>query len=282
MAPIPRAAAVAGTFYPGDGRQLAAEVERCFTSARGPGSLPPRQRAGQRFIRAAIVPHAGLVYSGEIAARAFHAIAAEAAAPEVLLLGVNHTGRGAPAAVSRRAWETPLGPVAMADRLIERLDHDPIEVDEEAHAYEHSLEVELPFLQYVLPAPHIAALSVSHGPFRFLEEVAAIVRQAVEGHPVLLLASTDMSHYLPPEEARRQDRYAIEAIRSRSARRLFDEVEGRSISMCGIAPTTVLLAALADEPLEVSFLGWGHSGEVEPMREVVGYAAFLLQSASPL
>ena len=278
----PRPPAVSGAFYPAAAAELAREVERCFTSPRGPGELPPRERLPRRFLRAAIVPHAGYEYSGEIAARAYRAVGAEAPVQDVLILGVNHTGRGAPAAHSRRPWETPLGPVPVAQELADRLDRAPIEADEEAHVHEHSIEVQLPFLQYVLPAPHIAALGVSHGPLEFLRQVAAVVRRAVEGRTVLLIASTDFSHYLPADRARRQDRYALEAIRARSATRLYQEVESREISMCGIAPTTVLLAALAEEPLRVNFLGYGHSGEVSPMAEVVGYASFLLESEAPL
>jgi hypothetical protein len=277
-----RPPAVAGQFYDGTGAGLAAQVERCFESRRGPGRLPSRHRSAERRIRAAIVPHAGLVYSGPIAARAFYELAGERSPASVLILGVDHHGGGRPFAVSDRDWETPLGPVAVDHDLVDALARPPVEVDERAHRLEHSIEVELPFLQYVEPKISMAALMVRFGPFDTLQSVARVVREAIRGRDVLLIASTDFSHYIPAEEARRLDRMAIDAILARDGRRLFETVVEHDISMCGIAPTTVLLEALAGEPLTARMLAWGHSGEEEPMREVVGYASLILESATPL
>ncbi|EQD32331.1 UPF0103/Mediator of ErbB2A-driven cell motility (Memo), related domain protein, partial [mine drainage metagenome] len=144
---------------------------------------------------------------------------------------------------------------------LDRLRRPPIEVDEAAHAREHSIEVQLPFLEYVLPRPRFVALEVRYGPFAALERIAAVVREAVAGRDVLLIASTDFSHYVPAETVRRLDALAIEAIRARDGHRLYDTVQRHDISMCGVAPTTVLLRALADEPLRARLLRWGHSGE---------------------
>ncbi|MGA7862099.1 MAG: AmmeMemoRadiSam system protein B [Thermoplasmata archaeon] len=282
MAEPPRRPAVAGQFYPADGAALTQVIEQCFLDPRGPGQLPVRHRAVDRRIRAAIVPHAGYVYSGPIAAHAYAAIAAERPPSTVLVLGVNHTGRGVPAALSARDWLTPLGRVPVDRELVHALDHRPIEVDEAAHTREHSIEVELPFLQYVLPFPRFAALTVSMGPVGFLADVAAVVRRAVQSRDVLVLASTDFSHYIPAGEARRLDRLAIDQILARDPNGLYSTVVDQNISMCGIAPTTVLLFATQDEPLTARLLRWGHSGETEPMGEVVGYASLLLESEVPL
>jgi AmmeMemoRadiSam system protein B len=157
-----------------------------------------------------------------------------------------------------------------------------VRIDEARHAAEHSIEVQLPFLQYVLPRPRVAALMVPFGSFGSLREVAEVVRSATAARDVLVLASTDFSHYVSVEEARRLDLLAIEAILKRDALALYDTVTRLDISMCGIAPTTVLLAALAAEPLEARLLKWGHSGEAEPMDRVVGYASALLSSPTPL
>lgn len=282
MAGAPRKPAVAGQFYPADGAALTQSIEQSFQDPRGPGHLPVRHRAADRRTRALVVPHAGYRYSGAIAAHAFDAISSERPPATVLVLGVNHTARGAPAAVSDRDWLTPLGRVPVDRSLVRALDHAPIEVDEAAHAREHSIEVELPLLQYVLPFPRFAALSVSMGPVGFLSDVAAVVRRALEGRDVLVLASTDFSHYVRPETARRLDHRAIDQILQRDPRGLYATVVDQSISMCGIAPTTVLLFATEDEPLSARLLRWGHSGEAEPMAEVVGYAAAALESAVPL
>jgi AmmeMemoRadiSam system protein B len=278
----PRAPVVAGTFYPEDATELHRELRRCFEDRRGPGRLPERHRRPDRRIRAIVVPHAGYLYSGPIAAHAFAAIAEERPPSTVLLLGVNHHGLGAPAALSATEWETPLGPVATDPELVQALCRGPVGIDETAHAREHSLEVELPFLQYVLPHPRCVELSVSFGPLDFLAEVGSVVARAIEDRDVLLVASTDFSHYVPVETARRLDRLALDAILERSAEALYDTVVAKEISMCGIAPTTALLAALEAEPLSAKLLRWGHSGEAEPMERVVGYAALTLESESAL
>jgi len=277
-----RPPAVAGQFYEADGAALAHQIEACFRSDRGPGDLPSRQRTPTRRIRAAVVPHAGYEYSGPIAALAYHAIAAERPPESVLILGVDHHGASRGAALSSQDWRTPLGPTACDPTLRDALDHAPLEVDEEAHAQEHSIEVQLPFLEYVLPHPRFVALEVGFDTFARLEQIARVVRAAVEHRDVLLLASTDFSHYVSAATARRLDALAVDAILARDARRLYDTVTAEEISMCGIAPTTVMLAALAEEPLTARLLRWGHSGEATPMRDVVGYASLLLESATPL
>lgn len=276
---FPRRPAVAGQFYPADGAALAREVERCFTDPRGPGALPVRHRSATRRIVAAIVPHAGYPYSGPIAAHVYAQVAAERAPRSVLVLGVDHHGASRGASLSARPWLTPLGPTASDPDLLRALERPPVEVDEPAHAREHSIEVQLPFLEYVLPRPSFVPLEIRFGPLTFLEKVAEVVRSALDGRDVLVLASTDFSHYVPPRTAERLDRLAIDAILARDARRLYETVTEHEISMCGIAPTTVLLAALAGRPLTARLLRWGHSGEVEQMSEVVGYAAILLEEA---
>ncbi len=281
-AEAPRPTAVAGSFYPKEARALSALLERCFLDPRGPGALPERHRREVRSIRAVVVPHAGLVYSGAIAAHAYRALASERPPESVLLLGVNHRGVGAPAALSAVPWATPLGPVPSDPELRGRLDRPPLRVDESAHAHEHSLEVQLPFLQYVLPHPRIVALSISFDRLDELLRVAEVVREAVAGRDLLLVASTDLTHYRPVEEVRAEDALVIEEIRNRNARGLYRVVTRRGISMCGVAPTVVLLAALESEALSGRLLAWGHSGEATPMDTVVGYAALTLESDSAL
>jgi AmmeMemoRadiSam system protein B len=167
--------------------------------------------------------------------------------------------------------------MAIDEDLLRALDHPPLRVDERAQSAEHSIEVQLPFLDYVLPHPRFVPLQVGFAPFEALERVGTAVRQAIEGRDVLLVASTDFSHYVPAAVADRQDHRAIDPILAGDARRLYDTVVGEEISMCGIAPTTVLLSALAGRPHRAELLRWGHSGEVARMRDVVGYAAIALE-----
>ncbi len=277
MSTVPRPPAVAGQFYAADGATLARQVESCFTDARGPGSLPSRHRTHDRRIVAAVVPHAGYEYSGAIAAHVYAQIGAERPPESVLVLGVDHYGLSEGASLSARPWLTPIGPTAIDTDLVRALDVPPLHIDEAAHAREHSIEVQLPFLEYVLPKPRFVPLEVRFGPEEYLEEVAEVVRKAIAGRDVLLLASTDFSHYVSPATAQRLDRLAIDAILERDARRLYQTVAEHDISMCGIAPTTVLLAALSGQKLTARLLRWGHSGEVAPSRQVVGYAAIVLE-----
>jgi MEMO1 family protein len=272
----PRSPAVAGQFYAADGAALARQLEACFLSERGPGELPAHRRDPPRRLRAAVVPHAGYEFSGPIAALAYARVAREPPPEVVLILGVDHHAAGRGPALSDRDWLTPIGPTRVDHALVAALRRGLIEIDEAAHAEEHSIEVQLPFLEYVLPKPRFVALQVPFGPYEALEEVGRAVRAGIEGRDVLLLASTDFSHYVPARTAERLDRMAIDAILARDARRLYTTVVGNDISMCGIAPTTALLVALSGEPLEARLLRWGHSGESAPMRDVVGYAAIAL------
>jgi AmmeMemoRadiSam system protein B len=276
-----RPPAVAGHFYRADGEGLAKEVESCFLSARGPGHLPDPHRSSTRRIRAAIVPHAGLLYSGPIAALVYEAIAVERSPEVTVILGVDHHGTGREAALSDRRWAMPIGPIPVDHDLVRRMAHGPIGIDEEAHRLEHSIEVQLPFLDYVLPHPKIVPLLVPFRELEFLQEVARIVREAIQGRDVLLLASTDLSHYVPAPVAERLDRLAIQQILDRSPEGLYRTVREHDISMCGIAPTTTLLASILGEPLTARLLRWGHSGEAQPMREVVGYAGIVLETPEP-
>ena len=279
-----RPPAVAGQFYAGDGRELARQVEACFTDPRGPGALPPRHRSPTRRLVAAVVPHAGYPYSGPIAAHVYARVAAERPPGSVLVLGVDHNGAGRGAVLSLRPWQTPLGPTPVDTALAQALTAGPVRVDEAAHAHEHSIEVQLPFLEYVLPKPSFVPLQVRFGPLSYLQQVAGVVREALAGRDVLLLASTDFSHYVPAETAQRLDRLALDAILAGDARGLYEVVQREQISMCGIAPTTVLLEAVKGLGLSATLLRWGHSGEVVPMEDVVGYAAVALEgpaTASP-
>jgi hypothetical protein len=230
-------------------------------------------------VRAIVVPHAGYIYSGPIAAHAYSLIAADRPPDTVLIFGVDHYGASRGAALSDRPWRTPLGPTAVDTDLVSALKQPPLEVDEGAHVREHSIEVQLPFLEYVLPHPKFVPLMVGFGPYDFLEEVASVVRSAIHDRDVLLVASTDFSHYVPVATADRLDHMAIDKILARDPRGLYDTVTRNDISMCGIAPTTVLLSVLEGSDATPRLLRWGHSGEAEKMRDVVGYAAVAFESA---
>ncbi len=279
MGSAPRAPAVAGQFYPGGKAELARAVEGCFTDGRGPGAVPtPSAAAGRRTVRAAVVPHAGYPFSGPIAAHVFAALGREAPPEAVVILGVDHHGVGGLAALSRRPWLTPLGTVPPARAIASAVEIPPIAVDESAHTLEHSIEVELPFLQRVWPAVPIVPIQIHFASLAALNSVAEALRPGLAGRDVVVLASSDFSHYEPAEIARAHDGEMLAPLVAGDAAGLYELVRRRRYSMCGIAPVTVLLRYLAGEGVRGRLLAAGHSGEAAPMATVVGYAAVVFET----
>ncbi len=260
---------VAGQFYPASAQALRAEVERHLTPAEAPASA-----------LLAMVPHAGYVYSGALAGKVF----AQLKVPEtVLLLGPNHSGRGAAAALSGYdAWQTPLGLTPRAaelDRLLlkccPRLKEDNL-----AHRHEHSLEVELPFLQVLQPGLQISAISLGHLDWPALAELGRNLAAALKAFnkPVLMVASTDMSHYLPASDTIHQDDMALKQVLDLNPEGLFAVVRARRISMCGVLAVGLGLAAALELGAALARLvGYSHSGQVSgDNQRVVGYAGVLV------
>jgi len=168
-----RPAVVAGMFYPGAPDALREAIAQAFRSPFGPGVLPVTQ-AGPRQLAGIVVPHAGYQYSGPCAACAYAAVARDGRPAAVVLLGVNHHGIGAPLAVSPAMhWQTPLGemPVATAlrERLLQRV--AGVKADNRAHQQEHSLEVQVPFLQYLFGEVPILPISLGMPPLNAVLEL---------------------------------------------------------------------------------------------------------------
>jgi AmmeMemoRadiSam system protein B len=254
---------VADRFYPGDPARLRAAMDL----------LVPEVAGAKKPALAVVLPHAGYVYSGATAV----------AVPEtVVILGPNHHGRGAALALGTEEWRMPMGTVPvdrqLAAAILER--STAIVADEEAHASEHSLEVQIPFLQQVQPHLQIVPIVVGHLPYGVCQAAARDLAGAIASHPkpVLLVASTDMSHYESRRQASRKDRLAIERILALDPRGLYDTVIGQRISMCGIMPTTiVLLAALELGATRAELVEYTDSGAASgDTDQVVGYAGLIV------
>ncbi len=261
--------AVAGRFYPAEPRLLRSEIEALLARARpSSAALTPK---------AIIVPHAGYIYSGAIAASAY--VLLEPLRDQlnrVVLLGPSHFVPFAGLALPQAsAFATPLGEIALDEAAIGRLHGLPqVRRLDEAHAREHSLEVQLPFLQVVLGEFDLLPLAVGDAA---AEEVAAALREVWGGPETLIVLSTDLSHYLPYSEAQSADRRTSRAIRE-----LLPEALGPD-DACGCAPLRGLLHYARSSGMAVHALDLRNSGDTAgDRRQVVGYGAYALTEASPV
>lgn len=265
----PRPPAVAGSFYPGDPAVLARQVAELL----GP-PLPPREAFG------AIVPHAGYVYSGGVAGAVYSRIIPPRTA---VLLGPNHTGRGAAASLDAHdRWMTPLGAVSVDRILAERfLDTCPsLERETAAHAREHSIEVQLPFLQIGDPDVTIVPICIGAPSLELCREIgeACAVLLSNRAEPVLILASSDMNHYESREIGDAKNEIAFRAIERVDPEGLFSAVVERDISMCGFLPATALLFAARRRGIaRTEIVARADSGDrTGDTSSVVGYAGIIL------
>lgn len=273
---------VAGQFYAADPGQLRAHLEACFAHRLGPGELPTPRADGPGKVIGLMVPHAGYDYSGPAMAWAYARLAADGAPARVLLLGPNHRTAGPQAALSPdSAWETPFGEVQVDAELRAELlaGGRGLLEDRAAHRWEHSLEVQLPFLQLVFGSPlRFCPLTLGGLPASGIMELGEVIARAARAQPTVLVATTDMSHYVPQQEAQRLDRLALEQVLALAPQELLVTVRQRGITMCGVAPVAVMLwaaRALGAERAELlSYYTSGDiAGEQDPMERVVGYAS---------
>lgn len=273
-----RRPSVAGAFYPSDPERLKQIIEGCFTHEIGPGSLP-ELKSSERHIVSVICPHAGYMYSGPVAAHSYYHLAAESKSASVIVIGPNHTGLGSPIAMMRKgAWETPLGRVEINSELADAIfkASDIIDMDERAHSREHSIEVQLPFLQFIY-GPDLLFVPISMG-FQDLEssrEVGKAVAKAMKASDAIVVASTDLSHYEPNSYAREKDQLVIDSIIALDEVALQNRVQENRISMCGYGPVSA--AIVASKLLGASgaeLLAYNTSGDITgDHHSVVGYAA---------
>ncbi|HEU4523150.1 MAG TPA: AmmeMemoRadiSam system protein B [Thermoanaerobaculia bacterium] len=264
-----RQPAVAGMFYEGSAARLKAQVEECLAGVEG----------SETFL-GAVVPHAGLMYSGHVAG-AFYAAAH--LPRRFIILCPNHTGRGHFAAINRDgSWRTPLGDVQIDEPLAADLMREAktLRDDDAAHAREHSLEVQLPFLQRLAADFTFVPICLGAPRYELCEEVGHAVAAAVRaaGEPVGILASSDLNHYEDQETTLRKDGLAIDAVLALDPKRLWETVDENDISMCGYIPATTMLIAANDLGATTArLLKHATSGDVSgDYGHVVGYASIAL------
>jgi len=265
---------VAGRFYPSDPEALLQDLEK-YTG--------PRTRAAEESFAAAIgciVPHAGYMYSGHVAGAVYRRLPAR---PSYVILAPNHFGRGAPLALMPRgAWLTPLGAVPIDSPLAQVLGQSChlLTEDAQAHQEEHSLEVQLPFLQYMVKEFSFVPVSIGLGGYAALESLGRGVAQTVNGasKPVLIVASSDMNHYEPDDVTRVKDRKAVDQILALDPQGLYDVIRREDISMCGYGPVVAMLVAAKELGAQrAELVKYATSADVSGDRSaVVGYAGIVI------
>ena len=270
-----RRPSVAGQFYAGDEQSLRKQVETCFLGPLGPGKIPKVNPIRQNRVLGGVSPHAGYVYSGMVAAHLYARIAEDGFPQTFVILGPNHTGRGSGMAISTEDFETPFGTVKVDKDLAKALRKDIIDVDDEAHRFEHSIEVQLPFLQYFRTSFKFVPICMGFQDYDSAVSVGKTIRDAIKGRDVVVIASTDMSHYVAKDVARKKDGMALDAIKAMDSKGLFRTVEDQDISMCGYGPVIAMMTACAGG--RATLLKYATSGDVTPMREVVGYSAVVIE-----
>ena len=272
----------AGLFYAGTLNTLKTQIERCFTHKFGPGRIPKVLENSSRSIIGLVCPHAGYIYSGPIASHAYFKLAEDGSPKTVVFFGPNHTGLGGALTIMNEGfWRTPLGDVEVDSEIANKilLETNMIDVNASAHAFEHSIEVQLPFLQYLY------GQSFKFVPICFLmqdlltsREVGEAVAKVLMEKDALIIASTDLTHYESQESAEKKDNIVINAILNLDEEKLYSNVESYGVSMCGYGPVVALITAAKTLGVKkAELLCYKTSGDVMgDFSAVVGYASLAL------
>jgi len=274
-----RPPAVAGTFYPDTEGALRTQIQKSFLHKLGPGSNPAVPGNKNNTVLGLIVPHAGYEYSGPVAAHSYAQLATAGLVESVIILGPNHTGLGSGVStMTEGEWTTPLGDVPIDTELAKEIvkECDIIDVEEDAHRNEHSIEVQLPFLQYIYPRRFkFVPICMMLQDLQTSIEVGEAVAKVAQQHGATIIASSDWTHYEPQKIAEAKDRQAIEAALKMDPKRFQATIEEKRVTACGYGPVTAMIHGVKRIGAEKSsLLTYKTSGDVTGDRSsVVGYAA---------
>ncbi len=274
-----RPPAFAGSWYAGTPDRLRSQIEECFTHRLGPGSLPSVVKDGPRSVVGLVCPHAGYIYSGPVAAHGYYQLAKDGKPDVIVIFSPNHTGRGSALALMKEGvWRTPLGDVEIdketADKILQG--SQIIDVNEAAHSYEHSIELQLPFLQYLYGSEFkFVPITFMMQDLESSREVGKATARALLGKNALVIASTDMSHYEPQARAEKKDRMALEAAIKLDEEQYYSIIESHAVSSCGYGPTIATITASKElGAKKAKLLCYRTSGDVTgDYSGVVGYAS---------
>lgn len=266
-----RKPAVAGQFYPDSIQKLKNQIESFIDT-----------KVAKSDVIACMLPHAGYIYSGKVAAKTISRIKVK---DKIILLGPNHTGYGAAFSIMTEGiWQTPLGEVnidsALAQQILKHSQY--LQDDSTAHIYEHSLEVELPFLQYFKSDFQFVPIAILSDEVEILKqigkEIASAVQEANIKDAVMIIASSDMTHYESQDQAQKKDKEAIQAILELNEDKLMEKIQRFSISMCGYAPVICMLSAAKQLGAQsAELVEYQTSGDTTgDYHSVVGYAGVIV------
>jgi len=267
-----REAAVAGKFYPASPVKLREMIATMVDD-----------KAAREDIIGLVSPHAGYIYSGSVAGATISKVKFK---DTFIILGPNHTGIGRPYSIlTEGAWRTPLGDVEIDAELARRIltSSRYLEEDDGAHRFEHSVEVQLPFLQYFKKDTKLVPIVLAHASSAVYKEIGSAIARAVKDleREVVIIASSDMTHYEPQSLAQRKDNQAIEAMLALDEDKLIEKVDELNISMCGYAPVVSLItAAKALGAKKAELVKYQTSGDTTgDYSSVVGYAGLIFKNS---
>ena len=293
MSQIIRKPAVSGQFYDSSEEKLKKSINNCFLDPRGPGKLSSIQN-NKPYVKGLIVPHAGYIYSGAIAAHSYDYLLKHGFADTFIIIGPNHTGMGSGVSVMKKGkWATPLGQISIDETISKDIHTGIIDADESAHLYEHSIEVQLPFLQFIAKEKKFkfVPICMAMQDYQTSKEIGEILIDTIKktDKKIVIIASSDFSHAgfnyqsMPPSGTRvdkfaeMQDKKAIDQILNMNAEGLIDTVQKNNITMCGFGPIAAMITACNKLEYEkVKLLKYATSYEVHPSSSCVGYGALVI------
>jgi AmmeMemoRadiSam system protein B len=274
---------VAGTFYEGTAEALRTQIEKCFLHRFGPGKLPFVNPNGSRQVLGLVCPHAGYIYSGAVAANAYFSLAQDGKPDFVVVLGPNHTGYGNPLSAMREGvWRTPLGDVEIDTEVADAIvaETETIDFDEVAHRHEHSIEVQLPFLQYLYGSKFkFVPICFMMQDMQTAMEVGGALAEVLANRNAVVVASSDFTHYESQANADRKDSAALKAVEKLDVKKFYEVLGSQNVSACGYAPIAALLTyAKALGAVKAEVLCHRTSGDIiGDKSSVVGYAAVAIR-----
>ena len=278
-----RLPAVSGLFYAASGDALLKQIKECFISDIGPGRLPESPiKQGDKRLPMLISPHAGYMYSGPVAAFGYLCLEGRRRPGTVVVIGPNHYGIGTEVSIFPDGeWVTPLGSVKIDHELAVKLagESDIFSLDEASHSREHSIEVQLPFLQYLLREFKFLPICLLDQSESTATEVGEAIARVIDGHDILVVASSDFTHYEPHDVVKEKDRLALEQISKLDVKEMYRVMYEKDITMCGYGAVAAVLTAakkLGAEHCEI--LKHATSGDTSgDYSSVVGYASCIVE-----